>query len=277
MATAIMDSLTAHPEVLRLVVFIGLFAVLALCEHRWPRRALTVSKPRRWLANLAIVGLDTLAARLLLPLAPFALAVQFDARGWGLFNLFHLSGALELVSSLLLLDLLIYWQHRLFHRKLLFWRLHRMHHTDLDLDVSSGTRFHPIEIILSLLIKMTAVALLGISPLAILLFEILLNATSMFSHANLRQPLALDRWLRLVVVTPDMHRVHHSVIVRETNSNFGFNLPWWDRIFGSYTAQPQEGHDGMQIGLKEWRNQEELGLWPLLRIPFVPTPGRKTP
>jgi len=269
--------LPASPEFLRLAVFAGLFAVLALCEHRWPRRALTVSKPQRWLVNLAIVVLDTFLARLILPLAPFALAVQLQAKGWGLFNLLSFAGAGETIVSLLALDLLIYGQHRLFHRLPLFWRLHRMHHTDLDLDVSSGTRFHPIEILLSLAIKMAAVAVLGIAPVSILLFEILLNATSMFSHANLRLPLALDRWLRWVIVTPDMHRVHHSVILRELDSNFGFNLPWWDRLFGSYTGQPRDGHAGMRIGLAQWRHQDELGLWSLLRMPLAPLPRRRTP
>ncbi len=272
-----MVPLPAPPETLRLAAFISVFVVLAVAEAIRPRRVLTVSKTHRWLVNLTVVFANTLLVRFVLPLAPFALAVQIQAKGWGLFNLLHFAGWAEIVVSLLLLDLLIYWQHRFFHRTPLLWRIHRMHHTDLDLDVSSGTRFHPIEIILSLAIKLMAVVLLGVSPLAILFFEILLNATSMFSHANIQLPLPLDRWLRLLVVTPDMHRVHHSVIVRETDSNFGFNLPWWDRLFGTYTAQPRDGHDGMQIGLKEWRNQEELGLWPLLRIPFVSPPRRMAP
>ena len=272
-----MTPLSLQPDTLRLAVFVILFTALAVCEHQWPRRPLTLAKPGRWRINLAITGLDTLFTRLLLPLAPFGLAVQLEANGWGLFRLLPVTGWLEVLLSLLLLDLLIYGQHRLFHQWPLFWRLHRMHHTDLDLDVSSGTRFHPIEILLSLLIKMTAVALLGISPLAILLFEILLNATSMFSHANLRLPLPLDRWLRLVVVTPDMHRVHHSVIIRETDSNFGFNLPWWDRLFGTYTAQPRDGHDGMRIGLAQWQQPDQLGLWSLLRMPLAPLPRRRRP
>jgi sterol desaturase/sphingolipid hydroxylase (fatty acid hydroxylase superfamily) len=266
-----------NPDLVRLAAFLGLFVLLACCEHRWPRRALTVAKTPRWRANLAIVGLDTLVARLVLPLAPFAVAVAFQEKGWGLFNMLPLPGWFELVLGVLLLDLLIYWQHRLFHRLPLLWRLHRMHHTDLDLDVSSGTRFHPIEILLSLLIKLAAVVMLGIAPLSVLLFEILLNATSMFNHANLRLPLSIDRWLRLMVVTPDMHRVHHSVIIRETDSNFGFNLPWWDRLFGTYIDQPRDGHDGMRIGLAQWRRQDELGVWALLRIPLAPLPRRKAP
>ncbi|MHB8056423.1 MAG: sterol desaturase family protein [Desulfuromonadaceae bacterium] len=275
MAEGVMTLLQINPETLRLTAFLSLFALLALCETVWPRRPLTVPKPRRWFANLAIIALNSLLIRLAFPLAPFGLAVIAQANGWGLFNRLGISGWQELLVSLLLLDLLIYFQHRLFHRTPLFWRLHRMHHTDLDLDVSSGIRFHPLEIALSLLIKTAAVLLLGVAPLSVLLFEILLNATSMFSHTNMRIPLGIDRWLRLFVVTPDMHRVHHSVIPRETDSNFGFNLPWWDRLFGTYRAQPREGHDLMTIGLKEFRELDKLGLRDLLLLPFIARPARK--
>lgn len=268
-----MTPLPFHPDTARLTAFVGLLVLLALCERRWPRRLLTEARAVRWRINLTIVAVDSLLVRLLLPLAPFTVAAMLQDRGWGLFNQLPLSGAAEIIASLLLLDLTIYAQHRLFHRLPLLWRIHRMHHTDLDLDVTSGTRFHPVEIVLSLAIKLTAIAVLGSSPLAVVLFEIVLNATSMFSHANLRLPLPVDRWLRLVMVTPDMHRVHHSVIVRETNSNYGFNLPWWDRLFGSYRAQPGDGHLGMTIGLREWRTQADLGLWALLQIPFI----RKVP
>lgn len=257
-------------DTLRLGAFSGIFTVLAFAEYRFPRRPLTVSKSKRWFVNLSIVVLDNLLARLLLPLAPVALANRASVEGWGLFNLLGLNGWLELVASVLLLDLLIYLQHRLFHRLPWFWRLHRVHHTDLDLDVSSAIRFHPLEIILSLLIKMGAVLALGASPEAVILFEILLNATAMFSHADLRLPLKLDTWLRLMVVTPDMHRVHHSIHPVETNSNFGFNLSWWDRLLGTYRTQPRDGHDRMQIGLRGFRDQRSLGLRNLLALPFAP-------
>ena len=272
-----MTLLALHPETFRLVAFLGLLGLFALLEHRWPRRPLTVAKGRRWLANLLIVAVDSLAVRLAVPVVPFAMAALAAERGWGLFNLVDAGTTVPLVVSVLVLDLVIYFQHRLFHRRMLFWRLHRMHHTDLDLDVSTGTRFHPIEILLSTAIKLVAVTLIGAPPLAVLLFEILLNGTSLFNHANLRLPAAVDRWLRLVVVTPDMHRVHHSIIVGETNSNFGFSLPWWDWLFGSYRAQPRDGHLGMTIGLREWRDPAELGLWSLLRIPFVNRKLRRTP
>lgn len=257
------------PDTLRLAAFLSIFIGLAVIERLWPRRPPTVAKARRWRVNLAIVALDTLLVRLIVPMAPVAAASLASRHGWGLFHVLQLSGFGEIAASLLLLDGLIYFQHRFFHRIGLLWRLHRVHHTDLDLDVSSGARFHPLEILLSLAIKLAAVLLFGISPLAALCFEVLLNATSLFNHANLRLPLKVDWWLRLLLVTPDMHRVHHSIIPQETNSNFGFNLPWWDRLFGSYRDQPFHGHDRMTIGLKEWRNIDELGVWSLLVLPFA--------
>ncbi|MDK9718310.1 MAG: sterol desaturase family protein [Trichlorobacter sp.] len=268
-------SLPVSPDTLRLAVFIGLFVLLALAETVWPRRKLTAVKAKRWQANIGIIVVDSLVVRLLFPVVPVSLAATAQLHNWGLFNLVGIKGWPELLLGLVLLDLIIYLQHRLFHRIPLLWRLHRMHHTDLDLDVSSGTRFHPLEIALSLLIKMAVVLLFGIAPLTVLLFEILLNAASMFNHANLSIPLSIDRWLRLLVITPDMHRVHHSVIPRETDSNFGFSQPWWDRLLGTYRDQPKEGHTGMTIGLHEYRNQKELGFWRLLRIPFETTPVRR--
>ena len=267
--------LPTNPDTLRLIAFLSIFALLALAEAVWPRRQLTVAKVQRWQANIGIIIADSLVVRLLFPVVPMSLAATAQSHDWGLFNLFGITGWVELIAGLIILDLIIYLQHRLFHRVSLLWRLHRMHHTDLDLDVSSGTRFHPLEIIISLLIKMAAVLLFGLSPLTVLLFEILLNATSMFNHANLALPLPVDRWLRLLLVTPDMHRVHHSVIPKETDSNFGFCQPWWDRLLGTYKDQPRDGHTGMAIGLHEYRNQYELGIWRLLRIPFETTLVRR--
>jgi sterol desaturase/sphingolipid hydroxylase (fatty acid hydroxylase superfamily) len=250
---------------------------MALAEIVWPRRLLTVSKLQRWRGNLAIIVINSLFIRLVTPVAPYAMAAVATANGWGLFPLLKLSGVPVLVATVLLLDLIIYCQHRAFHRIPLFWRIHRMHHTDLDLDVSSGARFHPFEIALSLAIKTVAVLLLGASPYAVVLFEIILNATSMFNHANLRIPTSVDRLLRVVLVTPDMHRVHHSVILRETDSNFGFSASWWDRLFGTYRAEPRDGHERMVIGLKEYRKPGQLGLHQLLALPFVSLKLRKTP
>ena len=212
--------------------------------------------------------IDTVVARFLSPILPVGLALLAASRGWGVLN--HLSVPFwpSVLIGVLFLDLVIYLQHVMFHMLPLFWRLHGMHHTDLDIDVTSGLRFHPLEIYLSMLIKLAAVAALGVPALAVLVFEVLLNGTSMFSHGNIRLREGLDRLLRLFVVTPDMHRVHHSVIIRETNSNFGFNFPWWDRIFGTYRPQPAMGHDGMTIGLARFRDAGALTLRYLLFLPF---------
>jgi sterol desaturase/sphingolipid hydroxylase (fatty acid hydroxylase superfamily) len=253
---------------IRLFCFLGVFLIVGLAEHVWPRRVLTVPKGQRWFCNSSIVVIDSVAVRLALPLMPSGVAEIAALKGWGVLNILALPLWLKAVLVILSLDLIIYLQHRAFHRIPLFWRFHRMHHTDLDLDVSSGNRFHPLEIMLSLVIKMGAVVVLGAPVLTVMFFEILLNATSLFNHGNMRIPDYIDRWLRLVLVTPDMHRVHHSIIPRETDSNFSFNLPWWDRIMGTYRDQPKEGHIGMTIGLKEFRDAGKLGLINLLMLPF---------
>ncbi len=257
---------------IRLGSFAGVLLLVALGEVRAPRRTLTQSKRRRWFRNLAVVGINTGLVRLLLPMVPVALAVVAGQRQWGLLNNVALPVPLEVVLGVVLLDCAIYLQHVLFHALPLLWRLHRMHHADMDIDVTTGLRFHPVEILLSMGIKLGVVAALGPPALAVLIFEVLLNATSMFNHGNLRIPLGLDRWLRWLVVTPDMHRVHHSVVIRETNSNFGFNLPWWDRLFGTYRAQPRAGHEGMTIGLAQYRDPARLTLLGILAIPFRGTP-----
>jgi sterol desaturase/sphingolipid hydroxylase (fatty acid hydroxylase superfamily) len=253
---------------IRLVSFLGVLLLVGLAEHLWPRRRLTVPKGRRWFCNGAIVVIDSLVVRLALPLMPSGVAEIAGLNGWGIFNILVLPLWLKIVLVIFSLDLTIYLQHRAFHRIPLFWRFHRMHHTDLDIDVSSGNRFHPLEILLSLLIKMGTVAVLGAPVVAVVIFEVLLNATSLFNHGNLRIPADIDRRLRLILVTPDMHRVHHSVIPRETDSNFSFNLPWWDRLLGTYRGQPREGHIGMTIGLKEFRDAGRLGVGYLLMLPF---------
>jgi len=255
-------------SVVRLISFLIVFTLVACSEYLWPRRRLTVSKALRWLHNLSIAAIDVGVVRLAAPLLPVSVAVMSCARGWGIFNLLNPPYWLTFALTLLALDLLIYLQHRLFHRIPLFWRFHRMHHTDLDVDVTTGNRFHPVEIVLSLFIKTGAVILLGAPATAVLFFEIALNATSLFNHGNLRIPVAIDCWLRFGVVTPDMHRVHHSAIPQETDSNFGFNLPWWDRLLGTYRDQPKHGHDGIVIGLKEFRDPRQLGLLDLLLLPF---------
>jgi len=258
---------------IRLGFFLGVFGIVAIGEVLAPRRALTTSKPGRWFANLMITGLNPLSVRLLFPMLPVGVALLAEERGWGLLNNVVLPYWLEVGVGVLLLDLVIYLQHVMLHAIPTLWRLHMMHHADLDIDVTTGLRFHPLEIVISMVIKIAAVTALGPPVLAVLVFEVLLNATSMFSHSNMRLPLSLDRVLRLLVVTPDMHRVHHSVILRETNSNFGFNLPWWDRLLGTYKDQPAKGHDAMTIGLAQFRASKRLTLPWLLVLPFVGDPG----
>jgi sterol desaturase/sphingolipid hydroxylase (fatty acid hydroxylase superfamily) len=259
---------------IRVVSFFVIFIAVALWERASPRRSLTVSKPGRWGNNLGIIFIDTLLVKLLFSIAAIGVAVAAGQSGWGLLNYWRVPVVLATIIGVLVLDMVIYLQHLMFHATPALWRLHMMHHADLDFDVSTGLRFHPIEIILSMVIKMTVVAALGPPVLAVLIFEVILNGTSMFNHGNIRLPAWFDNILRLVVVTPDMHRVHHSVTIRETNSNFGFNFPWWDRLLGTYRAQPVAGHTGMTIGLAQFRKPEELTLPRLLLLPFTGDPGR---
>ena len=258
-------AIAAEP-VLRLGFFLGTFLTMALWEALAPKRPQAIGRLRRWPNNLGLVVIDTLIVRLLFPLAGVGMAFLATSRGWGLFNILPLPAWLAIPPAVLLLDLTIYGQHVAFHAVPLLWRLHRMHHADLEFDVTTGLRFHPGEILLSMLIKLAAVAVLGAPPVAVLIFEILLNATSLFNHGNVLLP--LDRILRLIVVTPDMHRVHHSIDRRETDSNFGFNVPWWDRLFGTYRAQPALGHERMTIGIPAFRDQRELRLDRMLWQPM---------
>ncbi|GAB4140743.1 MAG: sterol desaturase family protein [Sphingomonadales bacterium] len=260
--------LFANEPLIRLGGFFGVLLVMAIWEGLAPRRAQHVSRQVRWPNNLGIVVLNTLLARLLLAGATIATAVHAQQQGWGLFNMVAAPDWLAVVLSVLLLDMAIYAQHVLFHYAPPLWRLHRMHHADLEFDVTTGLRFHPVEIILSLLIKLAVIVAIGAPALAVLIFEVLLNATSMFNHSNVRIKSGVDRLLRLVLVTPDMHRVHHSIHKDETNSNFGFNLPWWDRLFGTYRPQPRDGHLGMTIGLPVFRDPAELRLDRMLLQPL---------
>ena len=268
------STLFAYEPYIRLVAFAGVFIVMAVWEFIVPRRKQGIVRGWRWPNNLGVVVVNTLLVRIVFPTTAVGVSLLADARGLGLFNLIVLPAWVGVVSSVVVLDLAIYLQHVLFHAVPSLWRLHRMHHADLEFDVSTGLRFHPIEILLSMLIKFAVVAALGAPAVAVLIFEVLLNATSMFNHGNVRIPTSLDRMLRWIVVTPDMHRVHHSILSRETNSNFGFNLPWWDRLFGTYRAQPTAGHDGMTIGIEQFREPRELGLDRMLLQPFRGDAGR---
>ena len=262
------EAILAHEPYIRLAAFGGVFAAMAIWELIGPRRQQAIGRGRRWPNNLGVVVADTLLVRLLFPITSVGLALIAETRGLGLFNAVAIPAWLGLVASVVLLDLAIYLQHVLFHAVPALWRLHRMHHADLEFDVTTGLRFHPIEILLSMVIKLMVVTALGAPAAAVLVFEALLNATSMFNHSNVRIHEGLDGVLRWFVVTPDMHRVHHSILSRETNSNFGFNLPWWDRLFGTYKAQPAAGHEGMMIGIEQFRDPRELGLDRMLLQPF---------
>jgi sterol desaturase/sphingolipid hydroxylase (fatty acid hydroxylase superfamily) len=262
------EFILGNEPAIRLACFLGVLAALMAAEAALPRRRRTIPRLTRWTGNLGVVALDTVLLRLIFPLAAVGFAAFCEERGWGLFNAIEAPAWLAFVASFLVLDLAIYLQHVMFHAVPGLWRLHRMHHADLDFDVTTGLRFHPVEILLSMGIKIGVVAALGPPAVAVLVFEVLLNATSMFNHSNLKLPLGLDRVLRLVVVTPDMHRVHHSIHPNETNSNFGFNLPWWDRLLGTYTPQPREGHEAMTIGIEQFRTPGDLRLDRMLVQPL---------
>jgi sterol desaturase/sphingolipid hydroxylase (fatty acid hydroxylase superfamily) len=262
------ETLLAHEPVLRLAAFGGVLGAMMLWEVLAPRRRQVVGRVRRWPANLAIVVLDTLLVRLLCPAAAIGTALLAEAGGWGVLPALAAPGWLATPAAVILLDLAIYLQHVMFHAVPVLWRLHRMHHADLEFDVTTGLRFHPVEILLSLVIKLGVVVALGAPAVAVLIFEVLLNTTSMFNHGNVRLPARLDGALRWLVVTPDMHRVHHSIVPCETNSNFGFNLPWWDRLLGTYRHRPAAGHDGMTIGIAQFRDPAELRLDRMLLQPF---------
>jgi len=270
-----MDLLTHKYEpAIRLGFFLGILVIMFLWERIAPRRPLTTSKIARWSSNLGLVLIDSIVVRLVFPTALAGVALLAQQRGWGLFNSFELSTLLKIIFSVLILDLAIYLQHAMFHSIPLFWRLHMVHHSDMDIDVTTGVRFHPIEILLSMGIKMVVVILMGAPPASVLIFEIILNGTSMFNHGNVRYLRQVDSFLRLIVVTPEMHRVHHSTIRWETNSNLGFSFPWWDRLFGTYRNQPAKGHLEMTIGLDQYKEPQKLTFLWLIALPFIGKLGK---
>lgn len=254
---------------IRLTFFAGTLALMAAWELIWPKRQLSAPKLLRWYSNLGIVVVDSLLLRWAFPVLALGMAGLARERQWGLLNNIDLPFPLAVIVSVVILDMIIYFQHLMFHAVPRLWRLHRMHHTDLDFDVTTALRFHPIEILLSMVIKIAVVVVLGPPMVAVLIFEVLLNSSAMFNHGNVRLPQPLDALLRLIVVTPDMHRVHHSIIREETDSNFGFFLSWWDRLFGTYRAQPQKGHEGMTIGTGEFKDSRYSHLHWLLVQPFI--------
>lgn len=254
--------------VVRLMVFAGVLGVMALAEQLWPRRARALRRAQRWPSNLGLVLAGTLLVRLVAPASVVSLALLAEARGWGLLRLVAVPTALVWIACVVVLDLAVYGQHVLMHRVSWLWRLHRVHHADVDVDATTGVRFHPLEYLLSLGLKGGAVIALGAPAGAVVLFEVLLNATSLFNHANLRLPPVADRVVRLLVVTPDMHRVHHSIDRDEADSNYGFNLPWWDRLFGTYRPEPRQPHETMPLGVSRFRSAHDQRLGQLLLQPF---------
>ncbi len=262
----------------RLGMFLGVLIVMSLWESLAPRRRQTVRRAKRSLNNLSLVLLNTLAVRLVPVLSAASAATWAQDQGLGLLSRVEAPVWLETLVVIFVLDLLIYAQHVVTHHVPLLWQLHKVHHADLDLDATSGLRFHPIEIALSMGVKSIAAILLGATAEAIVLFEIVLNVTAIFSHSNLRLPIGFDRWLRWLIVTPDMHRVHHSILMEETKSNYGFSCPWWDRLFGTYRAQPKADHESIELGLAERRREEEtVPLVVMLTMPFQSAPSQAPP
>lgn len=255
---------------LRGTVFLIVFSAVAFSEIRWPRLSSHHSKKTRWQRNLGLIAIDVVVVYLWMPLTVVMVATRVHDHQLGILNQIPLPTPMVWLIALIWMDMVIYWQHRWFHQIGFLWRLHKVHHLDLDIDVSTGLRFHPAEILLSLLLKCAAVAVMGVPAQVVVVSEILINSAAMFNHGNIAIPAPLDRLLRHFLVTPDMHRIHHSVTVRETNSNYGFCLSWWDFLFHSYTEHPQKGHQGMQIGLSDYQSFARHTLVYLLKLPFIP-------
>jgi len=254
---------------IRLSFFFGVFAVMAIWEIIAPRRALIVSKIIRWINNLGLVFFNSLILRILFPAAAIGVAAFAQEHGWGLLNYYELPLIVAVIISVIAMDFIIYLQHIIFHAVPVLWRLHRVHHADMDYDITTGARFHTLEIILSMLIKFATIIVLGTPLVAVVIFEVILNALAMFNHSNVGLPKSLDTILRWFIVTPDMHRIHHSVEDDETNSNFGFNLTWWDRLLGTYREQARDGQLGMTIGIHEFKDIKQTNwITGMLMLPF---------
>jgi sterol desaturase/sphingolipid hydroxylase (fatty acid hydroxylase superfamily) len=264
------EFLLANEKVIRMSFFFGMLALIGLWELAAPKRALIISKSVRWINNLGLVFFNSFLLRVLFPAAAVGITVFASEQGWGLFNYVEVPFWFEVVAAVIIMDFVIYIQHVMVHAIPILWRLHRVHHADLDYDVTTGARFHPIEIVLSMLIKFATILLLGPAVIAVIIFEVMLNATAMFNHGNISLPKIVDKYLRLLLVTPDMHRVHHSIEDDEANSNFGFSLPWWDRLFGTYRDQPRAGHQAMTIGINKYRDPKQVSWLPgMLMLPFI--------
>lgn len=258
----------ANESTIRLIIFILVLALVISAEILFPRRKHTMRRPLRWMSNLGLVVINAVVLRILMPGLAIASAWYASQHNIGLFNYFSIHPIVGIIISVLLLDMAIYWQHRIFHMMPMFWRLHRLHHSDIEYDVTTGVRFHPIEIVLSFLLKSLLILIIGVPVIGVIVFETILNAAAMFNHGNFKLPIKLDYYLRKIIVTPDMHRVHHSTKPGEMHRNFGFNISLWDHVFGSYKDQPQDGHKEMLIGMDKFRNLKEQSLLSLIQQPF---------
>jgi len=258
-----------YESYIRLSSFIGLYALLTIWEISSPKRKLEHARRLRWVSNFGLIIISSILVRFIFPTAAVGIALLVEKNQWGLLYYFDLSVAMHFMIAFVLMDLSLYFQHVMFHALPLFWRFHRVHHTDLDFDITTGLRFHPFEMVISILIKFMTITALGVPVLAVVIFEIILNAASMFSHSNIKIARSIERVTRWFIVTPDMHRIHHSVSENETNSNFGFFISVWDRLFGTYTKEPKKGHTGMQIGLHNFREPKWQDLRWLIYLPFV--------
>ena len=264
-----MEFITENESFIRLSAFLGFFFLLTIIEVFSPRRDLLKLRRFRWLNNFGLVVVSSFLVRFLFPTAAIGVAIAVDANQWGMLHYFDLPQWLMIVLGFIILDFFIYTQHVMFHSLPLLWRMHRVHHSDLDCDVTTGLRFHPFEIVVSMLIKFVTIIAVGPPVVAVILFEVVLNAASMFTHSNIKLPGAVDHILRFLIVTPDMHRVHHSMKENETNSNFGFFISGWDRIFGTYRKEPELGHEKMQIGLRQFSEAKWQNFRWLILLPFV--------
>ena len=264
-----MEELSQQANYIRPIIFLGLLITLVSLEFLIPRRPPVASRSKRWMGNIGIFIIDVLVLKFALPVTVIMWAARFQEYGWGLFNIIEVSPILTIILSVLFLDLIIYFQHQVFHIQKHLWRLHRVHHSDLDLDVTSAVRFHPIEIFISLLLKIFFVMIIGAPPIAVLIFEIILNGAAMFNHANIHIPVGIDKWLRYLIITPDVHRIHHSELKNETNSNYGFNVPWWDMVFKTYIAHPEIPHEKIILGVGDFKSEKDMSIISLMKQPLI--------
>ena len=263
-----MEDFIQQPSFIRAIIFFVILFTLITPEFLVPRRPPVASRAKRWMGNVGIFIIDVLVLKFAVPVTVIMWAERFQVNGWGLFNNISLPPFLVIILSVLFLDMIIYFQHQVFHMQKHLWRLHRVHDSDLDLDATSALRFHPIEIFISVLLKIFFILLIGAPPIAVLIFEIILNGAAMFNHANINIPVSVDKWLRYIIVTPDFHRIHHSEIVHETNSNYGFNVPWWDYIFKTYVAEPKIPQEKIVLGVSDFNTDKDMGIISLMKQPF---------